>query len=44
MVKVREKHLVTPFNAKAMALFTQRINGKIYHATKKALKIIINQI
>ncbi len=26
---VREKHLVTPFNAKAMALFPERINGKI---------------
>lgn len=24
-----EKHLVTPFNAKAMALFPERINGKI---------------
>lgn len=27
--KVDEKHLVTPFNAKAMALFPERINGKI---------------
>jgi len=27
---VQEKHLVTPFNAKAMALFPQRIGGKIY--------------
>ncbi len=26
---VTEKHLVTPFNAKAMALFPERINGKI---------------
>jgi predicted GH43/DUF377 family glycosyl hydrolase len=26
---IREKHLVTPFNAKAMALFPERINGKI---------------
>jgi predicted GH43/DUF377 family glycosyl hydrolase len=26
---VDEKHLVTPFNAKAMALFPERINGKI---------------
>src|ERR1700690_702017 len=26
---VQEKHLVTPFNAKAMALFPERINGKI---------------
>lgn len=28
--RVRGKHLVTPFNAKAMALFPQRIGGKIY--------------
>jgi predicted GH43/DUF377 family glycosyl hydrolase len=28
--RVREKHPVTPFNAKAMALFPQRIGGKIY--------------
>ncbi len=27
--KVDERHLVTPFNAKAMALFPERINGKI---------------
>jgi predicted GH43/DUF377 family glycosyl hydrolase len=27
--KIDEKHLVTPFNAKAMALFPERINGKI---------------
>ena len=26
---VDEKHLVTPFNAKAMALFPERMNGKI---------------
>ena len=26
---IEEKHLVTPFNAKAMALFPDRINGKI---------------
>jgi predicted GH43/DUF377 family glycosyl hydrolase len=26
---VAEKHLVTPFNAKAMALFPERVNGKI---------------
>ncbi len=30
LVKIKEKHLVTPFNAKAMALFSQKINGKIY--------------
>jgi predicted GH43/DUF377 family glycosyl hydrolase len=28
--KVREKHPVTPFNAKAMALFPQKIGGNIY--------------
>jgi len=27
--KVRERHLVTPFNAKAMALFPARVGGKI---------------
>lgn len=26
---VQERHLVTPFNAKAMALFPERVNGKI---------------
>lgn len=26
---IKEKHVVTPFNAKAMALFPERINGKI---------------
>ena len=26
---IDEKHLVTPFNAKAMALFPERVNGKI---------------
>lgn len=25
---IREKHLVTPFNAKAMALFPEKVNGK----------------
>ena len=28
--RIKEKHLVTPFNAKAMALFPQRIGKKIY--------------
>ncbi len=28
--KIKEKHLVTPFNAKGMALFPEKINGKIY--------------
>ncbi len=27
--KIQEKHLVTPFNAKGMALFPEKINGKI---------------
>ena len=27
---IEEKHLITPFNAKAMALFPERIGGKIY--------------
>lgn len=26
---IQEKHLITPFNAKAMALFPERINGKL---------------
>jgi len=28
--KIEEKHLVTPFNAKAMTLFPEKINGKIW--------------
>jgi predicted GH43/DUF377 family glycosyl hydrolase len=27
--KINERHLVTPFNAKAMTLFPERVNGKI---------------
>jgi beta-1,2-mannobiose phosphorylase / 1,2-beta-oligomannan phosphorylase len=27
--KVNERHLVTPFNAKAMTLFPERVNGKV---------------
>ncbi len=27
--KIKERHIVTPFNAKAMTLFPERINGKI---------------
>lgn len=27
--KINERHLITPFNAKAMTLFSERINGKI---------------
>ena len=26
--KIRERHLVTPFNAKAMAMFSEKINGR----------------
>jgi beta-1,2-mannobiose phosphorylase / 1,2-beta-oligomannan phosphorylase len=29
LTTIEERHLVTPFNAKAMGLFPQRINGKI---------------
>ncbi len=29
LTEVNERHLVTPFNAKAMALFPERINGKV---------------
>lgn len=29
LTTIKEKHLVTPFNAKAMALFPERVNGKI---------------
>lgn len=27
---IQEKHLVTPFNAKAMAIFPEKINGKVW--------------
>jgi len=42
--KIKEKHLVTPFNAKAMALFPRKINGKIWglltvHTDKPPAKI-----
>lgn len=41
-----EKHLVTPFNAKAMALFPERINGKIaailtFHTDQPPAKICL---
>jgi predicted GH43/DUF377 family glycosyl hydrolase len=29
LITIDEKHLVTPFNAKAMALFPERVNGKL---------------
>lgn len=43
---ISEKHLVTPFNAKAMALFPERINGKIWailtvHTDKPPAKICL---
>jgi predicted GH43/DUF377 family glycosyl hydrolase len=43
--KVNERHLVTPFNAKAMTLFPERINGKIvvmfsYHTDIPPAKIV----
>ncbi|MFA6585575.1 MAG: hypothetical protein WCS86_00210 [Candidatus Paceibacterota bacterium] len=42
--KIDERHLVTPFNAKAMTLFPERINGKIvvvfsYHTDSPPTKI-----
>lgn len=45
---IKEKHLVTPFNAKAMALFPERINGKItvllsFHTDTPPAKIAIAQ-
>ncbi len=45
---VDERHLVTPFNAKAMALFPERINGKITvvvtaHTDEPPAKIAIAQ-
>ncbi|MFA5936255.1 MAG: hypothetical protein WC822_00035 [Candidatus Paceibacterota bacterium] len=41
---IDERHLVTPFNAKAMALFPERINGKIivmfsYHTDMPPVKM-----
>ncbi len=46
---VDERHLVTPFNAKAMALFPERINGKItvifsVHTDVPPAKISIAQV
>jgi predicted GH43/DUF377 family glycosyl hydrolase len=43
---VQEKHLVTPFNAKAMTLFPEKIDGKIYaaltvHTDKPPAKICV---
>ncbi|HDY73005.1 MAG TPA: hypothetical protein ENH86_00325 [Candidatus Jorgensenbacteria bacterium] len=44
--KVDEKHLVTPFNAKGMALFPEKINGKMWailtvHTDKPPAKICL---
>lgn len=43
---IEEKHLVTPFNAKAMALFPEKINGKMWailavHTDKPPAKICL---
>lgn len=43
---IKEKHLVTPFNAKAMALFPEKIKGKIWavltaHTDKPPAKICL---
>jgi predicted GH43/DUF377 family glycosyl hydrolase len=47
--QVTERHLVTPFNAKAMALFPERINGKITvifsaHTDSPPAKMVIAQV
>ncbi|MEA3399130.1 MAG: hypothetical protein U9R00_01295, partial [Patescibacteria group bacterium] len=46
---VEEKHLVTPFNAKAMTLFPERINGKIlvtfsYHTDRPPAQTVIVEL
>jgi len=43
---IKERHLVTPFNAKAMALFPERINGKLaavltVHTDKPPAKLCV---
>ncbi|MDO8620143.1 MAG: hypothetical protein Q7R64_02235 [bacterium] len=45
---VTERHLVTPFNAKAMAMFPERVNGKVTvifsaHTDKPPAKMVILQ-
>ena len=47
--KVDERHFITPFNAKAMTLFPERINGKITvifsaHTDSPPAKIVIAQV
>jgi len=44
--QIQEKHLITPFNAKAMALFPERISGKMWailtvHTDKPPAKICL---
>ena len=48
LASIQEKHLVTPFNAKAMAFFPRRINGKLValltaHTDMPPAKICIAQ-
>jgi len=47
--KVDERHFITPFNAKAMTLFPERVNGKITvifsaHTDSPPAKIVIAQV
>ena len=47
--KIDERHLITPFNAKAMTLFPERINGKISvifsaHTDSPPAKMVIVQV
>ena len=47
--KIKERHLVTPFNAKAMTLFPKRINGKIvvmfsYHTDSPPTKMVFAKL
>lgn len=47
--KIAERHLVTPFNAKAMTLFPERINGKIvvlfsYHTDSPPSKMVFAEL
>ena len=47
--KIDERHLVTPFNAKAMTLFPERINGKImvifsFHTDSPPAKIAMAEL
>jgi beta-1,2-mannobiose phosphorylase / 1,2-beta-oligomannan phosphorylase len=46
LTHIQEKHLITPFNAKAMALFPEKINGKMWailtvHTDKPPAKICL---